>query len=59
MPVYVPRTIEKSAFTSVEALRSLYRPVSVPGKIEKAVFIPVWSCEARIGQFKCQERSTK
>ena len=29
------------------------------GKIEKAVFTPVWSCEARTGLLKCRERSTK
>ena len=34
----MPGKIKNAVFTSLEARRSLYRPVYVPGKIEEAVF---------------------
>ena len=49
----------KAVFTTLPVLSSSYRPVYVPGKIEKAVCTPVRTCEDRIALFMCRKRSTK
>ena len=55
----MPVKIERAVFSTAGVLYGSYRPVYVPGNIEKQ-FPPLWrSCEARIGQLLYGERSRK